>query len=80
MLNGKVAVVTGGTRGIGLATVRKFLQNGATVVLFGSRTETVEKTVTTLKEENANLKKEIPVQWKVKLNFATFVENFRILY
>ncbi len=54
MLNGKVAVVTGGTRGIGLATVRKFLQNGATVVLFGSRTETVEKTVTTLKEENAS--------------------------
>lgn len=54
MLNGKVAVVTGGTRGIGLATVRKFLQNGATVVLFGSRTETVEKTVTNLKEENAS--------------------------
>ncbi len=54
MLNGKVAVVTGGTRGIGLATVRKFLQNGATVVLFGSRTETVEKAVTTLKEENAS--------------------------
>ena len=54
MLNGKVAFVTGGTRGIGLATVRKFLQNGATVVLFGSRTETVEKTVTTLKEENAS--------------------------
>ena len=54
MLNGKVAVVTGGTRGIGLATVRKFLQNGATVVLFGSRKETVEKAVTTLKEENAS--------------------------
>ena len=54
MLNGKVAVVTGGTRGIGLATARKFLQNGATVVLFGSRTETVEKAVTTLKEENAS--------------------------
>lgn len=54
MLNGKVAVVTGGTRGIGLATVRKFLQNGATVVLFGSRTETVEEAVTTLKEENAS--------------------------
>ena len=54
MLEGKVAVVTGGTRGIGLATVRKFLQNGAKVALFGSRAETVDKAVTSLKEENAS--------------------------
>ena len=33
MLKNKVAVVTGGTRGIGYATVRKFLENGAKVVL-----------------------------------------------
>lgn len=41
MLQGKVAVVTGGTRGIGLAIVEKYLENGATVVLTGSRQETV---------------------------------------
>ena len=52
MLKGKVAVVTGGTRGIGYATVRKFLQNGAKVVLFGSRAETVEKALASLKAEN----------------------------
>ena len=54
MLDGKVAIVTGGTRGIGLATVRKFLQNGAKVVLFGSREETVNKALEELKSENAN--------------------------
>lgn len=42
-LEGKVAVVTGGTRGIGLAIVKAFLQEGASVALFGSRQETVDK-------------------------------------
>ena len=52
MLKGKTAVITGGTRGIGFATVKKFLENGARVVLFGSRQETVDKALAALKEEN----------------------------
>ncbi len=40
MLKGKVAIVTGGTRGIGFAIVQKYLENGASVVLFGSKKET----------------------------------------
>lgn len=54
MLKGKVAVVTGGTRGIGYAIVKKYLENGAKVVLFGSREETVAKALASLKEENAD--------------------------
>lgn len=54
MLKGKVAVVTGGTRGIGYAIVKKYLENGAKVVLFGSREETVSKALASLKEENAD--------------------------
>ena len=54
MLDGKVAIVTGGTRGIGFATVKKFLDNNAKVVLFGSRKESVDKAVDELKEINEN--------------------------
>ena len=54
MLQGKVAIVTGGTRGIGLAIVRTYLQNGAKVALFGSREETVNKALDELKAENAD--------------------------
>ena len=53
LLEGKVAIVTGGTRGIGFEIVRKYLANGAKVVLFGSRQETVDKALAKLKEENS---------------------------
>lgn len=52
LLEGKVAVVTGGTRGIGFAIVKKFLENGAKVALCGSRQESADEAVAKLKEEN----------------------------
>ena len=50
MLKGKTAVVTGGTRGIGFAIVKKYLENGANVAIAGSRQETVEKALEQLPE------------------------------
>ena len=58
MLKNKVAVVTGGTRGIGYAVVKKFLDNGATVVLCGSRDETARQAVEQLKQENPDYRVE----------------------
>lgn len=52
MLKGKVAVVTGGTRGIGYAIVKKFLENGASAVLWGSRQETVDRALERLRQDN----------------------------
>ena len=50
MLKNKTAVVTGGTRGIGLAIVKKYLENGANVAVAGSRKETVDKALAELTE------------------------------
>lgn len=44
-------MVTGGTRGIGIATVRKFLSHGAKVSVWGSRQETAERAAGKLREE-----------------------------
>ena len=52
LLQGKKAIVTGGTRGIGFAVVQAFLRNGASVALFGSRQETVDKALAALGAEN----------------------------
>ena len=56
LLEGKKAVVTGGTRGIGFAIVETFLKNGASVALFGSRQETVDKALAKLKEQRPLVK------------------------
>jgi NAD(P)-dependent dehydrogenase (short-subunit alcohol dehydrogenase family) len=44
-LEGKVALVTGGSAGIGLATARRFVSEGAQVYLTGRRKEVVDEAV-----------------------------------
>ena len=51
-LEGKVAIVTGGTRGIGFGIVEKFLAEGAKVALFGSRQETVDAALEKIKQND----------------------------
>jgi NAD(P)-dependent dehydrogenase (short-subunit alcohol dehydrogenase family) len=61
-LNGKVAVITGGSSGIGLATAKRFVQEGAHVYITGRRQSELDKAkaeigarVTTVQGDVANL-------------------------
>ena len=44
-LEGKIAVITGGSSGIGLATAQRFVQEGAYVFIAGRRQSEVDKAV-----------------------------------
>ncbi len=55
LLKNKVAIITGGTRGIGFEIARQFIINGANVAICGSRDETVNNALTLLKQEFKDL-------------------------
>ncbi|WP_433276963.1 SDR family NAD(P)-dependent oxidoreductase [Pseudonocardia xinjiangensis] len=53
LLEGKTAVVTGGSTGIGLATARRFAAEGAHVFVTGRRVEELEKAVAAIGDATA---------------------------
>ena len=53
-LRDKVAVITGGSRGIGYATADAFLREGATVILTASSQENADKAAKRLLEKYPN--------------------------
>lgn len=50
-LKGKIAIITGGSRGIGFATAERFIEEGATVIVAASSPANAEKAVAKLKEK-----------------------------
>lgn len=79
MLKDKVAIITGGTRGIGFEIAKLFLKNHAKVIIFGSREESVNKALEKLKEEGFNAKGYAPLlsdMEEVKNTFAKINDEF----
>ena len=80
----KVAVVTGGTSGIGLATVRTLLESGAKVAFCDRSKEKLENVESRLKDEFGDdqvLARALSVLDEDKVNeFAKDVESIFLLF
>lgn len=80
-LQNKVAIVTGGSRGIGFAIAETFLREGAQVVLTASREETAQKAVAALRERHPDgvvegIWPDLGSLEAVKAAFARIVEKY----
>ena len=80
-LQNKVAIITGGSRGIGFATAEKFLQEGATVILTASSPANAEKAAAKLQEKYpgakvAGISPDLSSLESVKAAFAEVVAKF----
>ena len=49
-LEGKVAVITGGNSGIGLATAKRFVEEGAHVVITGRREKELQEAAASIRD------------------------------
>jgi len=71
-LSGKIALITGGTRGIGKAIADRFLEAGASIILTGTKTSEVDK----LNAENTSDKiTYLQVDFTDKSSVKTFVNK-----
>jgi NAD(P)-dependent dehydrogenase (short-subunit alcohol dehydrogenase family) len=60
-LNGKTALVTGGTSGIGLAAAQRFAAEGAYVFITGRRQEQLDKAVASIGSEVTAVRGDVTV-------------------
>ena len=75
-LEGKVAVVTGGTSGIGACTAEVFVANGAKVVIAGRRQDRGEKLAQKLGDGASFIRTDVSVEPDVKAMIGHAVDRF----
>jgi NAD(P)-dependent dehydrogenase (short-subunit alcohol dehydrogenase family) len=75
-LNDKVAVITGGSSGIGLATARRFIADGARVVITGRGQETLNAAVAELGDRATGIRGDVANLEDLDRVFARIKEQF----
>ncbi len=75
-LNNKVAVVTGGSSGIGLATARRFIADGAQVVITGRNQETLDTAVAELGDRATGIRGDVANLGDLDRLFAQLQKQF----
>lgn len=75
-LNNKVAVITGGNSGIGLATAQAFIQEGAKVVIVGRNQRSLDEAVQILGTDVIALQADVANVADLERVFATIQEQF----
>ena len=75
-LEGKVAIVTGGSSGIGEATVRLFVEEGAKVLLFARNEERSNNIIGTLGKDALFYKGDVAIESEVRSAVDTAVDTW----
>lgn len=75
-LTGKVAVVTGGNSGIGLATAKRFREEGAKVVISGRDQKTLDEAVKTIGGDVIALRSDVSKLADLDKLYKTVAEKF----
>jgi NAD(P)-dependent dehydrogenase (short-subunit alcohol dehydrogenase family) len=76
-LKGKKALITGGNSGIGLATARLFVAEGAQVAITGRDQKTLDEAVAELGPNARGYRADITVAEDRKRLFAALAQRFR---
>jgi NAD(P)-dependent dehydrogenase (short-subunit alcohol dehydrogenase family) len=77
LLIGKTAVITGGTTGIGLATAKRFVEEGAYVFITGRRQAELETAVKELGDNATGVQGDVSKQEDVDRLYATVADSGR---
>ncbi|MCH9697966.1 MAG: glucose 1-dehydrogenase [Gammaproteobacteria bacterium] len=75
-LNNKVAVITGGNSGIGLATARRFIADGAQVVITGRNLKALDTAVAELGERAIGVRSDVDIVDDLNRLYAQVKEQF----
>src|SRR6201984_1725099 len=74
-LNDKIAVITGGTSGIGLATAQRFVGEGARVFIMGRRQSELDKAKALIREGLTTVAGDVTSSADLDNLFATVLDN-----